>query len=322
MTTELERNLETNECPECNGQIFFDDLCAENKCRECGLILNERVCDTSRFEKRIYNQVELENKGRVGQPITPLTPDISFNSMIKKRDIKNPNFKRAIKWNSAVSGRKRSLLIGTSELKRIAGNLSLKLAIKEKAMVLFKKICSNNMLKGRSIDGLIVACLFWACRVEQYPISLNEFIKDDSFVNIKDPKKIKKYYKMLLKEFNLRPPPVDPMKYIPRFLSTLEMSDLIPKVTQLYILLVKSNKFTICGKDPKGIIAGCIYFIAKEIGNPIRQKDLAFITRTTEVTLRSRFREIVKVVDTIKNNNNQFIKWRETINNDFLLNKV
>jgi len=51
---------------------------------------------------------------------------------------------------------------------------------------------------------------------------------------------------------------------------------------------------SISGKDPKGLCAGAIYLVAKLRNVKVSQKDISHVISVTEVTLRSRYKELLK----------------------------
>ena len=57
------------------------------------------------------------------------------------------------------------------------------------------------------------------------------------------------------------------------------------------------EKFVTIGKDPGGI-AGAALYIAGIIENDRRtQREIANVSRVTEVTIRNRYKELVRVLD-------------------------
>ena len=50
---------------------------------------------------------------------------------------------------------------------------------------------------------------------------------------------------------------------------------------------------SISGKDPKGLCAGAIYLVAKLRNVKVSQKDISRVISVTEVTLRSRYKELL-----------------------------
>ena len=54
------------------------------------------------------------------------------------------------------------------------------------------------------------------------------------------------------------------------------------------------DKNAICGKDPKGLCAGAIYLVSKIKNKRVSQKEISTVVGVTEVTLRSRYKELMK----------------------------
>jgi len=54
------------------------------------------------------------------------------------------------------------------------------------------------------------------------------------------------------------------------------------------------GKFSTSGKDPKGLCAGALYLVCKIRNKKISQKEIANLVGVTEVTLRSRYKELTK----------------------------
>ena len=52
------------------------------------------------------------------------------------------------------------------------------------------------------------------------------------------------------------------------------------------------SRFSISGKDPKGLCAGAIYLACKLKKKEVTQQQIVQTVGVTEVTLRSRFKEL------------------------------
>ncbi|GAI63070.1 unnamed protein product, partial [marine sediment metagenome] len=68
---------------------------------------------------------EKNQREHTGAPISSLLPDIGLTTVIDRKKIKDPDLKRAVKWNTRITWEKRNILIATTELKRICSNLNL-----------------------------------------------------------------------------------------------------------------------------------------------------------------------------------------------------
>ena len=284
-----DENINLNICPECKGQIITIQDTGEVVCSQCGLVLKERIIDFSHSGKRAFTAQEKKIRERTGSPISILLPDMGLTTVIDKKNIVNPDLKRAAKWNSRISWEKRNLLIATTELKRICSNLNLPDYIKIEAISLYKKAFKRKLLRGRSINGMVAACIYYACREKRIPRTLQEIL-DETSVSAKD---VRRFYRTLIKEFNLKTPSTDPIALIPRFITELGLDSEIEGLTIKILNAYKSN-ISMSGKDPKGIVAGVLYLACKIRKINLTQKRIADTIGITEVTLRSRYKELIK----------------------------
>lgn len=287
-----EVNKTTNICPECGGIIISIQEKGEIVCRQCGLIINERNLDYSHSGRRAFTNQEKINRERTGSPISRLLPDMGLTTVIDRKNINNPDLKRAAKWNTRLTWEKRNLLIAVTELKRICNNLDLPEHIKEEAMRLYKMAFEKKLIRGRTIKGMVAACIYYACRSQKVPRSLQEILDQTS----ERPKDVRRYYSTLIKEFNLKTPSTDPITLVPKYIVDIGLDAEIESLTK-NLLNAYISRIPTSGKDPKGIVAGIIYLACKLREKNITQKEIADIVGVTEVTLRSRFKELVKKLD-------------------------
>lgn len=279
----------TNMCPECGGEIIPVHERGEIVCGQCGLVIDERLLDTSHSGKRAFTHQEKQRRERTGSPISILLPDMGLSTVIDKSNIQNPDLKRAAKWNSRMSWDKRNMLIATTELKRIASNLNLPDYVKKSAIKYYIDAFKKKLLRGRSINGMVAACLYFACREKKIPRTLQEIL-DETSVSAKN---VRRCYRTIIKELNLKAPITDPVALIPKYITELGLSIETEK-SVIKILNLFISRFSISGKDPKGLCAGALYLVCKAKSERISQKDIANLVGVTEVTLRSRYKEIKK----------------------------
>jgi len=287
----VKANMErfSNLCPECGGKIIPIQEKGEMVCEQCGLVVNERIVDIFHSGKRAFTRQEKEKRERIGSPISILLPDMGLSTIIDKNSINNPDLKRAAKWNSRMSWDKRNMLIATTELKRIASNLNLPDHIKKAAIRLYKQAFKMKLLRGRSINGMVAACLYFACREEKIPRTLQEILEETAV----SAKNVRRCYRTLIRELNLKVPSTDPISLIPRYIAELQLNAELEKIT-IKILRIFTSKYSTSGKDPKGLCAGALYLVSKKKNRKISQKEIANLVGVTEVTLRSRYKEIAK----------------------------
>jgi len=277
----------SNICPECGGSILFIEEKGETVCVQCGLIINDRIVDFSHSGKRAYTNQEKINREQTGSPISILMPDMGLSTVIDKQKISNPDLKRAAKWNTRITWQKRNVLIASTELKRIASNLNFPNHIKEDAMRLYIEAFKRKLLRGRSINAMVAASLYLACRRKEFPRTLQEIL-DEASASAKD---VRRSFSVLIRELNLKTNSTDPISLIPRYITELGLDAEIERITTK-ILKRYGLKYSISGKDPKGLCAGAIYLACKIKNLSLTQQQIADSVGITEVTLRSRYKEL------------------------------
>jgi len=285
----------SSSCPECGGKTISIQEKGEIVCGQCGLVVNERILDTSHSGKRAFTKQEKEKREGTGSPISILLPDMGLSTIIDKTSIKSPDLKRAAKWNSRMTWDKRNMLIATTELKRIASNLNLPDHVKKAAIRLYINAFKKKLLRGRSINGMVAACLYFACRERKIPRTLQEILEESAI----SAKNVRRCYRTLIRELNLKVPSTDPISLIPRYVAELGLDVDVEKMTIKTLQVFISNNST-SGKDPKGLCAGALYLVSRQKNKRVSQKEIANIVGITEVTLRSRYKELVNKLN-IKN---------------------
>ncbi len=291
---EIESDLSnySNSCPECEGKVISLHERGEIVCGQCGLVISERIVDVAHSGKRAFTKQEKESRERTGSPISILLPDMGLSTIIDKTSIKSPDLKRAAKWNSRMTWDKRNMLIATTELKRIGSNLNLPNHVKKTAIRLYIEAFKKKLLRGRSINGMVAACLYFACRERKIPRTLQEILDETSI----SAKNVRRCYRTLIRELNLKVPSTDPISLIPRFIAELEL-DADAENATIKILQSFISKFSTSGKDPKGLCAGSLYLVCKMKDKRVSQKEIANLVGVTEVTLRSRYKELIKMLN-------------------------
>ena len=194
---EIESDLSnfSNSCPECEGKVIPLHERGEIVCGQCGLVISERIVDVAHSGKRAFTKQEKESRERTGSPISILLPDMGLSTIIDKSNIKSPDLKRAAKWNSRMTWDKRNMLIATTELKRIGSNLNLPNHVKKAAIRLYIEAFKKKLLRGRSINGMVAACLYFACRERKIPRTLQEILEQTSI----SAKNVRRCYRTLIR---------------------------------------------------------------------------------------------------------------------------
>lgn len=299
----IHSNDEYAPCPSCNStERNVDTQHAEITCARCGLVLDENLIDNGP-EWRAFDHEQRNRRTRVGAPSTPAISDNGLSTDIdwKNRDINGRSipernraqFHRLRKWNKRMRvsrAGERNLALALSELDRLSSRLSIPRSVREDAAVVYRKGAKNNLIRGRSIESMVAASLYTACRRCNIPCTLDE-ISEASNIS---KKQIGKNYRFLSRELDIKLKPTSPTDYIPRFASKLDLSGEVQ--SKAIDIIRKSNENgLITGKGPTGIAAAALYIASILLGERKTQKDVAEIAGVTEVTIRNRYKELAEL---------------------------
>jgi transcription initiation factor TFIIB len=274
---------------------IIDNEKAEIICAKCGLVLSERMISMEKSGQRAFSTEERNKREQHGSPINPLMPDMQLSTMIDKRAPMPEPLRKAVKWDSRYTWKQRNMIQATSEIKRIGELLNLPQHVKIYAVNLYRKAFQLGLLKGRSIKAMVAASLYYACGAEKIPRTLGEIAKvtDSTFHNIT------KCYQSLIKELNLPSPTIIPGLLVSKYVTDLNLDYRI-QILAGKILDKYEKRFTLSGKDPKGLVAAAIYIAAHYHRIKISQTKVSRAIGITEVTLRNRLNEMKKFMPNYK----------------------
>ena len=274
---------------------IIDNEKAEIICAKCGLVLSERMISMEKSGQRAFSTEERNKREQHGSPINPLMPDMQLSTMIDKRAPMPEVLRKAVKWDSRYTWKQRNMIQATSEIKRIGELLNLPKHVKIYAVNLYRKAFQLGLLKGRSIKAMVAASLYYACGAEKIPRTLGEIAKvtDSTFHNIT------KCYQSLIKSLNLPSPTIIPGLLVSKYVTDLNLDYRI-QILAGKILDKYEKRYTLSGKDPKGLVAAAIYIAAHYHRIKISQTKIARAIGITEVTLRNRLKEMEKFIPNYK----------------------
>ena len=289
-------------CPECGSESSVEDMSrGERVCEDCGLVLSDHRIDTG-AEWRAFSSEESDARSRVGAPMRYTVHDKGLSTVIDWRDrdmsgrklspTRRSEIYRLRKWqirSRVHSSMDRNLAQAMSELERLSSQLGLPKPIRELAALLYRKSIIRKLVRGRSIEAMVAATLYAACRIRLKPRPLDE-VADASRV---DRKKLGQCYRLLLRSLNVRIPLSNPVDYISRFACDLKLSSPVQLRTVEILNQSRAIGLTI-GRDPLGLAAAAIYISSIMLDERRTQREIAEVARVTEVTVRNRYKEIVR----------------------------
>lgn len=290
-------------CPACgNRRMVTDENTGETCCGRCGFVVTDRIADTG-AEWRSFSSDET-NRTRVGAGTSLTMHDMGLSTVIgvANKDSTGKPLSASVKssidrlrtWDSRTQAHTsdgRNLRQALNEMNKLKDKLALTDPVVEKAAYIYRKAIEKKLVRGRSIQGLVAACLYASCRNTETPRTLDDIAEG---INIRR-KDVARCYRLIFRELELKMPVVDPVKGISRIASVAELSEKSKR--KAVVILDKAKKMgMVAGKDPMGIAAAALYLACISTGETKSQKDISVASGVTEVTIRNRCAGLKKLI--------------------------
>jgi transcription initiation factor TFIIB len=287
-------------CPHCDTQVESDPKHGEIVCPECGTIVDDQAVDHGP-EWNAYTAQDREEHSRVGRPTTATIHDRGLSTQIDWQDLdgyghqlsarKRRQMHRLRTWDERYrtrNARERTLRQALAEIHRMASALGLPQSVRETASVIYRRALNDDLVVGRSIEGIATGALYAAARQQGLPRTLDEV----TTVARVDQQRIGRDYRLIANELGLAIEPTDPTAYLPRFASACECSEPVHRQAHDLLTAVMGTPY-MNGKHPAGLAAAALYASALLNDKQVTQGDLATAADVTRVTIRNHYRELL-----------------------------
>jgi len=183
----------------------------------------------------------------------------------------------------------RNLRLAMAELRVIASYLNLPNVVRDEAARIYNYVLQRGLVRGRSMESVIAACLYAACRSYNIPRTLDEMTTASDI----ERKEIGRTYRFIIRKLGIKVKQSSPKDYISRFSSVLKLS---PKTQNdaLKVLRQAEEVELTSGRGPAGIAAAALYVAALINDEKKTQREVADIAGITEVTIRNRYKELIE----------------------------
>jgi transcription initiation factor TFIIB len=289
-------------CIGCGESSFTKDYTrGENICTSCGLVVSERTADRGP-EWRAFTPEEMKARARTGAPMRLSIADKGLSTTIDWRNkdangrTLTSNTRAAIyrmrKWqirSSIYNSQYRSLGIAMSELERLSSQLGIPRDARETAALIYRKALAKRLIRGKGIESVVAAAIYLACRIHRIPRRLGEVVSEAKT----NRKQIAYAVRMVITRVDVDVPLASAEDLIPRMSSDLGLEGRTMKKATEIIKRAKENRITM-GKDPGGIAAAALYIAGILEEDRRTQREISKVSRVTEVTIRNRYKGIVR----------------------------
>jgi len=257
-----------NRCPDC-GESEMEYSKDTIHCKNCGLVVDDSPIESNPYVpegKKIMSTANGETAGTM------------------------PVHGKFIKNHWLISTKQKNMYKAKKSLGLIASKLKLPKSAEKDAFLIFKRAVEIGLNVGRDNKSMLYASVYASCIMHNIPKTPLEITVHSGMSR----NKMLNSYKVLKHELHLKVDQIDPIDFVQRFGSRLELSQ--PTMTLATQILIKLKGCpVIVGKHPKTIVASAIYLASKMNKEDHRtQREVANATGIIEVTLRKRTKEIMR----------------------------
>lgn len=289
-------------CEKCNSREIIV-IEGEHLCKSCNVIQSRVIEDTAEWRFYGADDNRSDDPTRCGMPTNNLLPKSSLGSMIgfqyKGKDNKDiRSIRRFLFWNSMPHW-ERTLYQNFEVLTGAGISEGISAKIIEDSKILFKEASQKKISRGDNKEGLVAACMHYACLMNKVPRSTKEIAKMFNIsANIltKGNARFQELLKINVDCSNAE-------DFISRFGSNLNMNwDDINNCKKLTKII---EEYEIVSENaPTSIAAGTIYFYCFNKDIDHNKKHISEICGVSEVTITKCFKKLQqyknKILETLE----------------------
>jgi transcription initiation factor TFIIB len=292
-------------CSACksNSQIITDAESGEIVCGKCGQVISDKIQEVQPEWRNfaLSSDGSSNDRSRIGMSTSLARHDMGLSTVIGRtdRDASGQKLDAAMRstmerlrtWDTRTKVQTptdRSLKQAFSQLDVLKDKLGLPDAVVEKAAYIYRKAQERHLVRGRTVSGILAAAVYIACR----EMGISRTLKDMSAHSDVKLKEVARSYRLLYLELDLKIPVVNPTKYIARVANRASLSEKTKRQAAEIMDNVTKREIS-TGKDPMGLAAAVLYVSCIKTGENRTQSSISEAAEVTEVTLRSRYKDLV-----------------------------
>ncbi len=283
-------------CEECKTYtLVYKD--GQHICSNCGLIQQKRLSHDAEYRFYGDGDSKLSNPERVGMPSNYMLPQSSLGTLITQRSYDKQSIKRMVQYNtwSQMPYKERSLYKTCCFISNRCKMHGLPSVIIDRAQEFFNTIKDVNISRGDNREGLVAACVYYACKDDSVPRSKKE-IAEIFNIELKDMtigiKSFRENWRLSDKFGDkLKNDCTNPIDFIVRYCSNLPIPANIKDISE-FIAIKSMFKNLVDDNTAPSIAAGSIFLACSVTGQNITKKQVAEACKTSEVTISKCFKKL------------------------------
>jgi len=288
-------------CLKCRGRIVVDVERGEIVCSGCGIVFPSGHDVTLQKEEHVAfekNHYFLDYSKTSNYQLTTIIDQRNVDAS-GNRIHKFSEFDKLRKLNTMTisDSKTRNLNKALKEISRIIQVLGISRTVGDRAYYIYKKAKLSGLIKGRSITGIVGACIYIASNELGIPCSIEEIKRHLGEIK---KKTLLHYYKTISKNLDLEAVSITQAGIISKIAKKARLSVKTERKGFEIYNKVKDNQ-ELGGKRPNSIAAASLYIASIMTKEKTTQLRLANASDLTPMTIRKRYFEIQKLItDSVK----------------------
>jgi transcription initiation factor TFIIB len=289
-----------DQCPNCGKKNTFVLDSGELVCSNCGFVLREKIEETTPEWRTFATSPGDESPARAGSPTDLAKHDMGLSTVIGSEDVDakgrafnssmRSTFERLRTWDSRLkvhTSQERDLRKAFRDLGITSQKMNLSISIVEKAAYIYRKAFERKLIRGRTISGMIAAALYAAIRETDTPRPIKD-VAEASAVDLSD---IRRNYRVIVKELDLRMPVLDPRRLVSRISKRVGVKDRT-ELRAVDLVRQAEEAGIASGKEPMGVAAAAVYLASLLESDRKTEKEISAASGLSEVSIRHTYSQM------------------------------
>ncbi|MHB8546145.1 MAG: transcription initiation factor IIB [Nitrosotalea sp.] len=276
-----------------HGPFVTDSVRGEILCSRCGAVLADKVEDYGP-EQRSFTVDDYNAGTRTGLGSALSIHDKGLSTVIGNIDrdasgnfistYMKYTFNRLRTWDSRSKSNsaERNLRSAFVIMGAIRSKIDVSDAVVERAAYLYRKALTKNIIRGRTISGMIFSALYVACRESGVPRTLQD-ISSAGNISFKN---LSRHYRVFVKALELQVDSLNPSEFVSKIGTSAGLSEKAQR-DALDIIEVAKKKGIADGKNPVSLAATALFMSAIMNGEKATQDKIANVSGISSVTIRN-----------------------------------
>ena len=264
----------------------------ETMCGSCGIVFDQRPVDFDHEGTRLVHPNDYFSKSRTGSFSKNTIAD-NLSGKISNYDTDSSGktispatrheFNRLRKWDNRTKSKPKhaNLVRALACLDALKNKLGISDFVSENAAYLYRKASEKNLIRGNSVESMIAAAAYAACRETGTPRSLDDVAKKANIAK----KTLSRCYRVLIFGLNMKPESTTSIDYVSKVASSVNATEKAKRIAYKILEDLRSTQKHV-GKNPIGLASAALYLSSLGTGNNITMQGFSGKNNISTVTIR------------------------------------